>query len=90
MGISFDANGEVTIAPPRKEFDAKLKLIVKAFLNDDNFDTRTDPENVLGEGFKSFKAKAVTPISKPSGPPSVPPPPAAPWPVPGLDDTRLS
>ena len=87
LGISFDANGDVTIAPPRKEFDAKLKLIVRAFLNDDNFDTRTDPEDVLGEGFKKFKAKPVVPVPKtpaptlapaPTPPPPVPPPSAPP------------
>jgi hypothetical protein len=88
LGISFDSNGEVTIAPPRKEFDAKLKLIVKAFLNDDSFDTRTDPEEVLGENFKKFKAKPVVPwprVPAPTPPPPRPPapPPAAPPATPG-------
>lgn len=90
IGISFDANGDVAIAPPRKVFDAKLKQIVKAFLNDDNFDTRTDPKDVLGEGFEKFKAKPVVPVPKPPAPPPIPPPtahsplPSAPIASPGV------
>jgi hypothetical protein len=77
MGISFNANGDVSIAPPRKDFDAKLKLVVKAFLNDDTFDTRTDPDEVLGPNFKKAK-KALRPTPKPppqSAPPSGSSPP---------------
>jgi hypothetical protein len=97
MGISFDANGDVTIAPPRKEFDAKLRLIVKAFLNDNNFDTRTDPEDVLGERFKKFKVKPVVPVARapasaptplaPAHPPSAPP--AAPSVGPSIKPDRF-
>jgi hypothetical protein len=82
MGISFDSNGDVTIAPPRKDFDAKLKLIVKAFLNDDSFDTRTEPDDVLGDGFKKFKAKPVVPVPKAPAPTPTPLPPAPPTPAP--------
>lgn len=78
MGLSFAANGDITISPPRKIFDAKLKLIVKAFLNDSTFDTRTDPESVLGADFKKFKSKP--PASLPKHPPS--PPPSSPTPPP--------
>lgn len=83
LGVTFDPNGEVAIAPPRKQFDAKLKLIVKAFLHDDGFDTRTDPEDVLGEGFKKFKAQPAVAVPKPSPPPTpAPAPSAAPGPAP--------
>jgi hypothetical protein len=80
MGISFNANGDVSIAPPRKDFDAKLKLVVKAFLNDKTFDTRTDPDEVLGAGFKKAKKAPASPPkpSPPSAPPSVPTAPAPP------------
>ncbi len=78
LGISFDTNGEFTIAPPRRDFDAKLKLIVKAFLNDDDFDTRTDPDEVLGPGFSAFKARPAVPPTKPSAPTAAPPAPPAP------------
>jgi hypothetical protein len=77
MGISFSSSGDVTIVPPRKRFDAKLKLVVKAFLNDDNFDTRTDPEEVFGADFTQFKAEPAAPPSNPS---TAPPPPAPPTP----------
>jgi hypothetical protein len=70
MGLSFTPNGDVSIQPPRRLFDAKLKLIVRAFLNDDDFDTRTDPEGVLGTEFKKFKQKPSS--SPPSPPPSKP------------------
>lgn len=85
LGLSFNGGGDVTIAPPRKSFDAKLKLIVKAFLNDDNFDTRTDPEDVLGVEFTKFRAKPTPPAPKP---PSAPPPPTpAPTPPPPTSPT---
>jgi hypothetical protein len=77
LGIRFNSSGDITIAPPRKDFDAKLKSIVKAFLNDPNFDTRTDPDQVLGNGFKDFKAKPATPTPA-SKPPAAQPPPSAP------------
>lgn len=84
MGLSFSPNGDAVIAPPRKAFDAKLRLVVKAFLNDENFDTRTDPEDVLGSDFKKFKAQASRPSPKPAprkSPPLRPnPPPSAPPP----------
>jgi|HubBroStandDraft_6_1064221.scaffolds.fasta_scaffold231850_2 hypothetical protein len=86
LGISFNSNGEVSISPPRRQFDAKLKLIVKAFLNDDSFDTRTDPEEVLGEGFKKFKETPPPETSAPPAPtpaPPAPPPPAPPPAPPG-------
>ena len=57
LGISFDGNGDITILPPRKSFDVKLRMIVKAFLNDDNFDTRTDPEDVLGTDFTNLRLR---------------------------------
>jgi hypothetical protein len=79
LGISFDGSGNETIVPPRKSFDAKLKLIVKAFLNDDNFDTRTDPEEVLGPYFAKFKARPTAPSPKPPASPA-PPAPAPPSP----------
>jgi hypothetical protein len=75
MGINFNANGDIAIAPPRKDFDAKLRRVVKAFLNDTNFDTRTDPEEVLGADFKKFKA--APPPASPK-PPTRPPPPPGP------------
>lgn len=81
LGISFDGSGDVNIAPPRRSFDAKLKLIVRAFLNDDNFDTRTDPEDVLGPEFKKFKAKPASPRPK-STPPKPAPPASQPPPTP--------
>jgi hypothetical protein len=77
LGISFSGGGDITIAPPRRRFDAKLKLIVKAFLNDDDFDTRTDPKDVLGSDFAKFKSKPAAPPAKPS-PPTPKPPPLAP------------
>lgn len=80
MGVSFNANGDITIAPPRKDFDAKLRRVVKAFLNDDNFDTRTDPEDVLGVEFKKFKAAPPPPSPKPPTPPTPPPGPTPPPP----------
>jgi hypothetical protein len=85
LGISFDGSGNETIAPPRRSFDAKLKLIVKAFLNDDSFDTRTDPEDVLGPDFAKFKARptAPSPKSPPSPAPPAPAPPAPPTPPTG-------
>jgi hypothetical protein len=59
--------------PPRREFDAKLKLIVRAFLNNKDFDTRTDPEDVLGTDFEKFKTKPPPPAAKaPAPPPSTP------------------
>jgi hypothetical protein len=76
LGISFDGSGDITIAPPRRRFDAKLRLIVKAFLNDDSFDTRTDPEDVLGADFRKFRARPASPTPKPPVP--TPPPTAAP------------
>jgi hypothetical protein len=88
MGLTFNGNGDVAIAPPRKDFDAKLRLIVKAFLGDDNFDTRTDPEEVLGANFTKFKTKPPSAAPKPapkSAPPAPAPPPVPPTPpgVPG-------
>ena len=84
MGISFNDSGDATIAPPRRRFDAKLKLIVKAFLNDDTFDTRTEPEDVLGADFKRFRTKPAAPAPKPPAPtPPPPPPPSAPPGSPG-------
>lgn len=84
LGLSFNGGGDVIIKPPRKDFDAKLKLIVRAFLNSDDFDTRTDPEDVLGSAFKKFKEKPRPPAPKPPpSPPSAPPgatPPAPPAP----------
>jgi hypothetical protein len=83
LGLSFSADGDVIIQPPRRDFDAKLKLIVKAFLNNTNFDTRTDPAEVLGPDFKRFKQQP--PISQPPTPkpPSPPPQPAPPPASPG-------
>jgi hypothetical protein len=78
MGLRFTPNGDVMIAPPRKTFDVKLKMIVKAFLNDNNFDTRTDPESVLGKDFEKFKS---SPASPPPKPPPPTPPPAGPSPA---------
>jgi hypothetical protein len=75
LGLSFNNNGEVKIAAPRKAFDAKLKLIVRAFLKGD-FDTRTDPESVLGSDFKKFKKTPPTPAPKPPGPGPAPQPPS--------------
>lgn len=88
MGLSFAPNGDTVISPPRKAFDAKLKLVVKAFLkNDGTFDTRTDPEDVFGADFKKFKAqRTAAPKPKPSNPPAPPlpnPPPLPPPPPPG-------
>jgi hypothetical protein len=71
LGISFSPSGDVSIQPPRREFDTKLKLIVRAFLNDDKFDTRTDPENVLGPEFRKFKAAPPPPALKPATVPAV-------------------
>lgn len=83
MGLSFASNGDVVIAPPRKAFDAKLKLLVKAFLKGDGtFDTRTDPEEVFGTDFKKFKA-SQTPGPQPKPPQSpLPSPNPRPSPVP--------
>ena len=78
MGLSFNANGDVAIASPRRAFDAKLKLIVKAFLNDTSFDTRTEPEKVLGPDFKVFRAKPAAAPPPPKSPPPPQPPPAGP------------
>jgi hypothetical protein len=81
LGLSFSGNGDVTIQPPRRAFDAKLKLIVRAFLNSDDFDTRTEPESVLGSDFKKFKAKPAPQTPKPPAPtpaPGTPAPPPAP------------
>ncbi len=102
LGISFDESGNINIEPPRRTFDAKLKLIVKAFLNDETFDTRTDPEDVLGSDFKKFKAKPAPPTPKlpspkspppPSGPsapaPPAPPPPGAPVSAPPIKPDRF-
>jgi hypothetical protein len=47
---------------------------------DDNFDTRTDPEEVLGEGFKKFKAKPIVPVPKAPAPAPTPPAPTPPSP----------
>jgi len=66
LGLSFDANINAVILPPRKEFDSKLKLIVKAFLNDDKFDTRTSPDGVLGAEFKKFRETPKPASSKPT------------------------
>ena len=85
MGLSIASNGDAVIAPPRKAFDAKLKLVVKAFLNDGTFDTRTDPEQVFGSDFRKFKnSRKSSPTPKPSGPPPSPSPspPSAPSPSP--------
>jgi len=79
--ISFNAMGDHSIRPPRRAFDSKLKLIVKAFLNDESFDTRTDPEDVLGPEFKKFKARPPQPAPKqPKAPPSPSTPPPTPAP----------
>lgn len=80
LGLTVSRGGDLTIAPPRREFDTKLKLIVHAFLNDEQFDTRTDPEVVLGPNFKAFKAAPPPPPPPPKAPPrpSPPPPPAPP------------
>jgi hypothetical protein len=76
LGLSFSPNGDVSIQPPRKGFDANLKLIVKAFLNNPDFDTRTDPESVLGSKFERFKgAPQPAPKSRPTPPPSASPSP---------------
>jgi hypothetical protein len=80
LGISFSSSGEVAIAPPRKSFDAKLRLIVKAFVNDDSFDTRTDPDEVLGTDFKKFRTKPTPPAPTSPVPPPPAPPPAPPGP----------
>lgn len=64
LGLSFGTNGEIVIRPPRREFDSKLKLIVRAFLGDENFDTRTDPKDVLGPNFKAFKPQPTAPAHK--------------------------
>ena len=81
LGLSFSGNGDVVIQPPRAKFDAKLKLIVRAFLNKDDFDTRTDPEEVLGADFQKFKVTPPPSAPKPArhpttAPPSPPAPPA--------------
>jgi hypothetical protein len=81
LGLSFDASGDVNIEPPRRSFDTKLKLIVKAFLNDHSFDTRTDPEEVLGSDFEKFRAKPTPPTKKTPRPKSPPSPPPAPPPA---------
>lgn len=75
LGLSFSSNGDVTINPPRRAFDARLKLIVRAFLNKPDFDTRTDPEEVLGAEFKKFKATPIPPkpVSASTPPLAVPP-----------------
>jgi hypothetical protein len=73
LGLSFNANGEVKIKAPRKTFDARLKLIVRAFLKED-FDTRTDPESVLGPDFRKFKK------APPPQPPKSPEPKSGPLP----------
>lgn len=80
LGLSFNGGGDVVISPPRRSFDARLKLIVRAFLNDDSFDTRTDPEDVLGQEIKRFRAKP--PAQKPPPKPTPSPPPPAPAPPP--------
>jgi hypothetical protein len=77
LGLSFNANGEVKIKPPRKAFDTKLKLIVRAFLKGD-FDTRSDPESVLGPDFKKFKRSPPEPAPKPPRPDPAPQPPLSP------------
>jgi hypothetical protein len=88
MGLSFAPNGDAVIAPPRRSFDAKLKLLVKAFLKKDGtFDTRTDPEEVFGTEFKKFKGFQTSgspPKSLPSPhPPTGPTPSAQPAPTSG-------
>jgi transposase-like protein len=84
LRLSFSPNGDVVIEPPRRAFDAKLKLIVRAFLNNDDFDTRTDPEDILGSDFKKFKA---SPPRTPSKPPAPTPPPRGPAPAPPSSPT---
>jgi ParB-like nuclease domain len=56
LAISFSDNGTPHIEPPRKTFDTRMKLVVRAFLNEEDFDTRTDPVEVFGPDFKKFRA----------------------------------
>jgi hypothetical protein len=89
MGITFNGNGEIAIAPPRRSFDAKLKILVKAFLSDPSFDTRTGPESVFGDDFKKFKADPAPPAKppKPEPQPAGTPPPGTPSSAPGAPST---
>ena len=87
FGLSFTPNGTPHILLTRKKFDERLKLVVKAYLARDDFDTRTDPADVLGAEFrifrKQFQAKPK-PAKKPPArePVSMPNPPAGPPPAP--------
>ena len=83
MGISFNDSGDATMAPPRRRFDAKLKLIVRRSSTTIP-STRTEPEDVLGADFKRFRTKPAAPAPKPPAPtPPPPPPPSAPPGSPG-------
>jgi hypothetical protein len=85
LGMSFTPQGTAQIQPPRKTFDARLRLIVKAFLAGADFDTRTDPGTILGPDFNKFRArlkgekgnpragKKSTTSEPPPPPPSEPP-----------------
>lgn len=90
FGLTFSPNGTPHIAPPRKKFDDKLRLVVKAFLSGKEFDTRSDPAEILGQEFRKFR-KTLTgkPKSSKNPPPGgggtgegSPEPPDAPPPAP--------
>lgn len=55
FGLTFSSNGTAHITPPRKKFDDKLRLVVRAFLSGKEFDTRSDPAEVLGQEFRRFR-----------------------------------
>lgn len=88
LGLTFTPQGTAQIEPPRKKFDDRLRLIVKAFLAGGDFDTRTEPDVVLGAEFRKFRSqlKGDTGKSKPSkksgGVDADPPPVASPNPPP--------
>ena len=74
LGLNFSGNGDYTIKPPRREFDAKLKLIcTRSSLIVATSYTRTNPEDVLGSDFEKFKVKPTSPATKPpSSQPTLP------------------
>jgi transposase-like protein len=91
LGIGFSPTGDVTIQVPRRDFDAKLKLIVRAFLNNPKFDTRTDPASILGPEFKKFKKARPGPDTRASATTAIPanaPAPAVASPTPSTHAIR--
>jgi hypothetical protein len=57
LGLEFTPSGLPVIRQPRRQFDERLKKIVRSLLiNTSSYDTRSNPGDVLGSEFKKFSS----------------------------------